>query len=198
MAKDIKQEVTSKDEPTGDAAASSGGVLLARLKAMGVKAARNTATILAIMGIVISLISMYMVKVSQAKLVETSAKIDDLSARLASSKVAFEKYQAVALQEKTLQNEERKKLDDLDRKIIQSVSQQQVKMKISPTLEEMLKASETVPPASSVEAVKTLSVPAVPSVTSEQKQASEPEKPSKKMSPQAQAIQGAIQKFNSK
>ena len=199
MTKDADNQA-NKDLPEEEASsASSGGGWQARLREVGNIVAHNAAIIMAILAVTISFISIYGLKASQASLAEATAKVNDLAARLASSRIAFEKYQATVVQEKIAQEEERKKLDHVLQQIIQSVSQQQAKMKISPTLEEVLRAGSAVQPGSAVTGAATAPLPttsaALP-VAGEKKAATVPEKPAKPLSPQAQSIKEAIQKLN--
>jgi hypothetical protein len=198
MTKDADQQ-TAKETPEEVAPASAGG-WQARLREAGDIVAHNAAIILAILAVTLSFFSIYGLKASQTNLAEASSKVNELAARLASSRIAFEKYQATVVQEKTAQEEERKKLDNVLQQIIQSVSQQQAKMKISPTLEEVLHAGSAVQPAPAVTGAATAPLPTTSAATpaaGEKKAATVPEKPAKPMSPQAQSIKEAIQKLNS-
>lgn len=65
-------------------------------------------------------------------------KIDSLSASLLASKTGLEKFKVAIAQQKSLHEGESNKQDERAMQIVQSVSKLQVKMKISPTLEEQL------------------------------------------------------------
>lgn len=196
MTKDADQQ-TAKDTPEEIAAAGTGGGWQARLREAGDIVAHNAAIILAILAVTLSFFSIYGLKASQASLAEATSKVNELAARLASSRTAFEKYQATVVQEKIAQEEERKKRDDVLKQIILSVSQQQVKMKISPTLEEVLHAAAGTQASSAVAAANTPNPAVATTVAAEKKPASTDAQPAKPTNPQVQSIKEAIQKFNS-
>jgi hypothetical protein len=197
MSKDADNQA-AEDTSEEVAAASTGGAWQARLREVGDLVAHNAAIILAILAVTISFVSIYGLKTSQANLAEATAKVNDLSARLAASKIAFEKYQSTVVQEKGAQEEERKKLDNVLQQIIQSVSQQQAKMKVSPTLEEVLRAGTATQASSAVAAANTQNPAGATTVAAEKKPAATAEQAAKPSTPQAQSIKEAIQKFNSK
>ncbi len=188
---------TGKDAPEEAASASSGAGWQARLREVGDIVAHNAAIILAILAVTISFVSIYGLKTSQASLAEATSKVNDLATRLASSKLAFERYQAAVVKEQSAQEEERKKLDEVLKQIIQSVSQQQVKMKISPTLEEVLRAGAAAQPGSAVAATTPTTPTAATAVVAEKKPLPATEPAAKPLSPQVQTIKDAIKKFNS-
>lgn len=194
MTKDADNQA-DKDLPQEG---STGG-WQARLREVGDIVAHNAAIILAILAVTISFVAIYGLKTSQANLAEATAKVNDLTARLTASRIAFEKYQATVLKDQSMQEEERKKLDEVLKQIILSVSQQQVKMKISPTLEEVLRAGAgTATQASSAVAAANTPNPAgATTVAAEKKPASTDAQPAKPTNPQVQSIKEAIQKFNS-
>lgn len=89
---------------------------------------------------------------SQAKLNDAVSTINSLNASLSLSKGELEKFKAAIAQEAATKLVENNKHNEQLEKTIQSVSKLQVKMKVSPTLEEQLKhdaaASAVMPTAS--------------------------------------------------
>lgn len=132
----------------------------------------------------------------QTELTQGAPKFESISTSLSASKGELEKIRAAMEEQNKLQTEELKKLDEQMEKIIQNVSLLQVKMKISPTLEEQLRqpasapAAASIAPASAVAAVP----PAHPPVTAAP--AIIPKPVEKKLSPQGRSIKEAIEKFN--
>ena len=133
---------------------------------------------------------------SAAKIDSMAAKIDSMSAILLASRAELEKLKAAKAQENALQQAENKKQDERLTPVIQSISKLQVKMKISPTLEEQLhqpaSAAAAAPPlaASAVSApAAAVAVPAKADVATGA---------DKKPGAQAQILKEAINKFNKK
>lgn len=78
---------------------------------------------------------------AQSSYVQTSqanAKLEKLSAELAVSKSELEKLKNLMMQEKLNKEKDFKIQEERTNKVTQNVSQLQIKMKISPTLEEQL------------------------------------------------------------
>lgn len=173
-----KGKDTQADEPEAPSGGKPAGTWrdkLSRLKPAMDFCARNFASALSILAMAISLGSVFYTnhsaKTSQPKLTEAVARIDAMTARIDSYNVEIKKYEAATmaslLKEKALHEEERRKQDELIRQIIHSVSQQQVKMKISPTLEEIVQGGvagqelqKQQGAASAISSTKTLSMPA--------------------------------------
>jgi|GEM_PF-6099284 hypothetical protein len=116
----------------------------------------------------------------EEQLSKSIAKIDSLSVSLASTKGELEKLKVSIAQEKGLQEEERKKQEERLAKIVQNITPLQLKLKISPTLEEQLRQTVAV---SAVMPTATSSTTAT--VTAE-----------KKPSSQVQVMKEAIDKYN--
>lgn len=84
----------------------------------------------------------------RAKSDELASRIDGLNKNLSDTRNELESLKFTLSREKATRGEERRKLDELDEKIIQSVTRLQAKLKVAPTLEEQLQ-----PPASAPAAV---------------------------------------------
>jgi DNA-binding protein H-NS len=132
---------------------------------------------------------------SAAKIDSMAAKVDSMSAILLASRAELEKLKAAKAQENALQQEENKKQDERLTPVIQSISKLQVKMKISPTLEEQLhqpaSAAAATPFAASAVSVPAAAV-AVPAKADVATGAD------KKPGAQVQILKEAINKFNKK
>lgn len=143
---------------------------------------------------------------SQSQLDKNTEIMDRLNSSLSASSAELEKLKSTVAQDKTMQEEARKKQAEEREKIVQSISQLQSKMKISPTLEEQLRqslagsavVSSVAGTAASSVASATSVTPAVTSVTA-MPAATPPAKASdKKPGSQAQVLTEAIEKFNQK
>jgi len=120
----------------------------------------------------------------EEQLSKSMAKIDSLNVSLSTTKSELEKLKVAIVQEKGLQEEERKKQEERLAKIVQNVTPLQIKLKISPTLEEQLRqaaAASAVIPTAASSAVATSAVAATPE---------------KKPIPQVQVMKEAIEKYN--
>lgn len=152
---------------------------------------------------------------SQSQLDKNTEIMDRLNSSLSASSAELEKLKSTVAQDKTMQEEARKKQAEEREKIVQSISQLQSKMKISPTLEEQLRqslaGSAVVSSVAGTAASSVASAAAAPSVASAISAASAvtsvtampaatpPAKASdKKPGSQAQVLTEAIEKFNQK
>jgi hypothetical protein len=70
---------------------------------------------------------------------DLNSRLDGLDASLMASRAELDNLKFTTSREKSLRGDEHKKLDELDEKIIQDVTRLQIKLKISPTLEEQLR-----------------------------------------------------------
>ena len=99
----------------------------------------------AVAALIVAVMALNGNKSGQAMVGQSASKLDsmntNLTASLTAAKNELEKLKGSLVKEKSMQDEERKKLDDKISKIIQSISQLQVKSKISPTLEEQVSQS---------------------------------------------------------
>ena len=203
MAKHPEQEaaIVSPDSPkssdgkdTGDSTPPS--KVGAKLKLIANYAMRGFAPVVAILALIIAVLAFTGNKSSQVQLSNVVVKIDSINASLSASKGELEKLKAAMAQVKIMQEDERKQQDEKNNhqdeqalKIIQNVSKMQVKMRISPTLEDQLRQPVI---ASAVGAVPATVAPAAAPVA----KAAVPTGNDKKYSPQVQAIKDAIDKLN--
>lgn len=149
------------------------------LKQVAHYAGLSIGPLLAILALAFALIAINRVGPVQTKLDEAEARIKKLGAELASTQLELKKAKDAVQQEKTARDEENKKQDELASKIIENVVPLQKKLKISPTLEEQLRQSES---ASAVQ-------PTASNATA-------PQKTEKQHSPQVKAMLEEIKKFN--
>lgn len=145
--------------------------------------------VVAVAALIIAVMAVTDNHASQSQLGKNNEIIDSLNSSLAASKVELEKIKAAMAQEKTLLEEADTKQAERMTKIIQNISQLQLKMKISPTLEEQLRQSlsDAAAAASSVAGATTVAATAPASAVADRKPGS-----------QVQVLTEAIEKFNRK
>lgn len=78
---------------------------------------------------------------------ELASRIDGLNKNLSDTRSELESLKFTLSREKATRGEERRKLDERDEKIIQSVTRLQAKLKVAPTLEEQLRPPASAPAA---------------------------------------------------
>ena len=128
-------ETTAED----DGAASLKSVLLrARLKLAAHYALLAFAPVVSVVALVIAVVAAHSHS-EQAQQNEYAARIDDLNASLAETKGELENLKVAIARERSLREEEHKKSEERETKIVLNITQLQTKMKISPTLEEQLR-----------------------------------------------------------
>jgi len=142
------------------------------------------APVVAVLALIIAVIAVLGNKSSQAQISKADAKIASMNANLTASKSELAKLRAAISKEKAMQAVSHNKKNEDVTKIVQNVTQLQVKMKISPTLEAQLNqpasATAVTPSVASAAAATT----AVSTGTD------------KKPGAKVQAIKESIEKFN--
>lgn len=200
----------SRNAEEEDNTPSKSDLARARLKVIARYAMTGFAPVVSVAALIIGVIAISNTQSQsdRTKFSELESRIDSLNANLSETKNELENFKFTQSREKTMRGEEHKKLDEQDAKIIQSVTLLQTKLKVSPTLEEQLRA-----PASSPASVGAASAPAVApvspaanktqAVTSEQAVAKKPvvattpkPKAADNASDQVKALREAIEKFN--
>lgn len=111
-------------------------LVLLKLKLAGGYILDGFAPVVAVIALIVAVMAINGNKSGQAELAQNTAKIASLSESLLASKAEVEKLKIALAQEKLSKEEQRNKQDEQTTKIIQGVSKLQVKMKVSPTLEE--------------------------------------------------------------
>ena len=119
----------------------------------------------------------------EEQLGKSKAKIENLNTALLATKSDLDKLKASIALDKAMQDDERKKQEERIGKIIQNITPLQMKLKISPTLEDQLRqvASSAIVPAA------VSSVPAVAAVATSAEKSS---------LPQVKVMKEAIEKYN--
>ena len=156
------------------------------------------APVVAVTALIVAVIAFNGNKSGQTLVGQFASRMDSVNANLTATKGELESLKAALIKDNAMQDEERKKLDERLSKIIQAISQLQVKAKVSPTLEEQLnqavaKVAPTPPSATSIVPAVTTIVPAVPSAKTVVKTS-----PEKKTGEPATVLKEAIEKFNKK
>jgi len=166
---------------------SKAELVRSKLKLIANYAMRGFAPVVAVLALVIAVIAVIGNQSSKAQIGKDAARIDKMSASLLASKGELEKLKAAMAKEKAMQEEERKKQNERVTKIIQNATQLQVKMKITPTLEEQLLQAAIASAATPSVASAVAPVAATVSTGAD-----------KRPGDKVQAIKDAIEKFNKK
>jgi len=183
---------------------SPADLVRARLKAIAHYAMLAFAPVLSVAALVIAivLVTNNQSQSGQAQLGELTSRIDSLNASLSDTKNELESLKFSMGREKSMHSDERKKMDERDTKIIQSVTHLQTKLKTAPTLEEQLREVSRIPVTSADTAASAppAAIP-VPSTVGTVKQQTAPApilKSAEKTPAQAKTLKDAIEKFNKK
>ena len=208
----------NREEEEDNAPASKADLARAKLKFFARYAMLAFAPVVSIAALVVAMIaaSDHHAQSESALLKDMTSRIESLNASLSETKGELDNLKFATAREKALRAEERKKADERDTKIVQSLSHLQAKLKVSPTLEEQLREA-TSAPAATFAATNAASAPAIaarklpptenspavskPVPTVKKSIAAAPKskpKPSDKTSAQVKALKEAIEKFNTK
>ncbi len=138
----------SKDADVGKTLSSAAllrMLIMLKLKLIGNYVLDGFAPFVAAIALIVAVIAVNSNKSSQEQLGQNAVQLGQNAAAIASmnaslliAKGELEKLKVATAQEKSLQEEERKKQNERMTQIIQSVSKLQLKVKISPTLEEQM------------------------------------------------------------
>lgn len=198
------------DAEADDGAPSKADIVRARLKVVARYAMIAFAPVVSVVALTVGVIAVVSDRsqAERAQLGELTAKVENLNASLASSRAELEALKFAVSRDKALHAEERKKLDEQDEMIVQSVTRLQIKLKVTPTLEMQLQQAASAPVA--VSAVSAVSAPAaagnkaavpaaVPKGADKQTSAATPRTAAADKTPeQVKSLKEAIQKFNGK
>lgn len=134
-----------RDRPDETEAASDTGVSFrARLKGVA-HYALLTAPGVALLALILAILALSLGRSEHQQQDDPEARIENLSASLAETKNELESLKFTLGRERSQRAEERKKAEEREAAIVQHVSRLQTKLKVAPTLEEQLKAAESVP-----------------------------------------------------
>ncbi len=186
MARQPEHEDTAKDRKDDEAKAPAPKA--SRLKTWASKGgqyiAEGFAPVVSLVALVTAVIAVTGNQAAQTQLKEGLAKVNGMNAGLLTIRSDLEKLKMTLAQEKSLQDGERKKLDDSLAKIIQGLTRVQVKLKVSPTVEEQLRLSGSTSAVTPDPASAKAHVPVVAA------------SPEKQRDPQVKAIKDAIKDYN--
>ena len=138
MDRRIDREEEDAAEPV------EGGSLRARLKVIA-HYALLTAPVVALLALALAIAALFLGRSAPPQADDSSARIESLSASLTETKNELESLKFTLARERSQRAEERKKAEEREAAIIEHVSRLQTKLKVAPTLEEQLKAAESVP-----------------------------------------------------
>jgi hypothetical protein len=149
------------------------GLVRAKMGLVAHYARLGFAPVVSVLALIVAVFAVTGNQSNREKLNEAATRIESLSASQSESKGELELFRVPLAHEKSMLGEERKKQAERETKIIKNVTQLQIKMKISPTLEEQLReiarAPVVTPPIASIPVVASsvsnaASAPAVASV----------------------------------
>jgi hypothetical protein len=200
----------NRDAEEDDSPPSGADLAHTRLKSIARYALIGFAPVMSVAALIVGVIALSNLqsRTDQIKSEELTSRIDSLSKNLSDTRNELESLKFTLSREKAMRGEERRKLDEQDAKIIQSVTRLQVRLKVSPTLEEQVRAPASAPAPAPVGAVSAPAVvPVSPAtnktqVTSKQAPARKPvaatpkPKATDNSAEQVKALREAIEKFN--
>lgn len=146
---DNEERGRRKDEEEEDSAPSKAGLMRARLGVVGHYALLGLAPLVSVVALIFAVMAYTGNQSNRARLDEANSRIDSISAAQSEPKGEMDIFQVSLAREKVLLAEERKKQAEKDARIISNVTHLQVKLKVSPTLEEQLRDDGKVPIAAS-------------------------------------------------
>jgi hypothetical protein len=184
-----EENATDKEGEVDGAPAPKSSRLRTWVKNCGHYVAEGFAPVVSIVALVVAVIAVTGNQAAQSQFKESLSKVNGMNAGLLAIKGDLEKLKVTLAQEKTLQDGERKKLDESLTKIIQGVTRVQVKLKVSPTVEEQLRLPDSTSGAAPAAPGAKVAAPATPSPAV----AASPEK---KQNPQVKAMMEAIKNYN--
>jgi hypothetical protein len=144
----MENERDSKDEGE-EAVASKSDLIRAKLGLIGHYVLLAFAPTVAVVALIFAVMAYTGSQSNRARLNETNSRIDNISAIQSEPKGETDIFQVSLAHEKAQSAEERKKQVEKDAKIISNVTQLQVKLKVSPTLDEQLKDDAKAPAVAS-------------------------------------------------
>ncbi len=156
------------------------------------------APVVAVIALIVAVIAFNGNKSGQTMVGQSASRLDSINANLAATKGELEKLRSAMGKDKSMQDEERKKLDERLAKIVQAISQLQTKAKISPTLESQLSQPVAKAGSSSPTAVTTPAPVVTAGSVIPANKAAVTSNSEKKTGEQAAALKEAIEKFNKK
>lgn len=210
-------------EEENEAAPAEGVPLRARLKVVA-HYALLASPLLALLGIILAVTALVLGRSAPQVPDDSAARIASLSASLNETKNELESLKFILTRERAQHAEERRETEERDGMIVQHVTRLQTKQKISPTLEEQLKAGQVhaprpaasapapaapvaaIPaqPASAVQAPPVTAPRAsaekamTPAPVTASKPVVKPSAATEKTSAQVKSLKEAIEKFNAK
>lgn len=140
------------------------------------------APLVAVMALVVAVVAVSGNRSGEEQLGKAVAATEGLEKDLEAAKTELDRLRLAMASDKSRQEEERLKQKELEARLVQNITQLQMKAKISPTLEQQLQ-----PPASAPAAASAAGAPATMSPATGA---------GKELSPQVKAIKEAIEKFN--
>jgi hypothetical protein len=214
--------MASQQEDEAKATPSKADKIRLQMKVVAHYALLGLGPLLATAALVVAVMALMGNRSGHDQLEQNATAIANLTASLATSKAEVDKLKLNALKETSAQNERFKKMDERVNLIIQNVIPLQVKLKMSPTLEQQLSLPASAvaapvahPPAPAAThapaAVQKSVAKAAPPPHVEHAPAKAPAKPSaapvakpakpdgdKELSPQVRAMKEAIERYNKK
>ena len=179
---------------------SKAGLARAKLKLVAHYAMLGFAPVVSVVALVIAVITSHN-QSDQAQHSEYASRIDGLNSALSETQAEVESLKVALARERSIREEEHKKQDERDAKIVQNVTHLQTKSKVSPTLEEQLREARPVPAAVPPVALAASAPVAVSAPAASEKKSiviSPAPKSAGKHDAQVEALKKAIDQFNKK
>jgi hypothetical protein len=115
-----------------------------KLKVIAGYLVRGFAPVVSLLALIIAVIAFYGNQSNRAQIIEANSRVDSMSANMSDLKGEQELFKLPFGHEKSVTGEDRKKQGEREAKIIKNVTQMQIKLKITPTLEEQLQEAAQV------------------------------------------------------
>lgn len=176
----------SRQEREESSEAEETSVAPSKLKTAARYAMLGFAPLVAVVALVVAVMAVSGNRSGEEELGKAVAATDGLKKDLEAARTELDRLRLAMASDKSRQEEERLKQKELEARLVQNITQLQVKMKISPTLEQQLQPPASAPAAAPA-AASAAAAPAAMSATKDT---------GKELSPQVKAIKEAIEKFN--
>jgi len=190
-----RSTTSDRSDPSDDADAgtkpSKAGAVSQKLKLIARYAMLGFAPVVSVAALIIAVLAFTGNQSSQEQIDKAFATMDSLNTGMAANKSELDRLRFSIAHDKSRLDDERERQEKREERVIQSVSQLQVKAKISPTLEEQLlqPASAPVAAASAPAATPASVAPATAPATA-------PAGAAKKTDARMQGLKEAIEKLN--
>lgn len=217
--------MASQQEDEAKGTPSKADKIRLQMKVVAHYALMGLAPVLAVAALAVAVMALMGSRSGHEQLEQNAATIANLTASVAASKAEVDKLKLNALKEASAQNERLKKMDERMNLVIQNVIPLQVKLKMSPTLDQQLSlpAAAVAAPVAHLPPPAAVHAPVAPAITKKAPAKTAPASPAphaeqhtpvktpaapaakqakpdgdKELSPQVRAMKEAIERYNKK